>query len=78
MLFIVAAVSMAVTGFAGGLAGQRNNILTMTLTLMLTAVTYVIIDLDRSRSGLVRASQESLQDLQRSLRSDVAVDPPKR
>ena len=73
LLFIVAIVALAVTGFITGHTGQRNSLLTVTLAVMLTAVTYIIIDLDHSRSGIIRVSQESLQDLQKSLRID-AVD----
>ncbi len=62
MLVVIAVMSLGITGFSGGLAGRRSPFFTVTLAVMIAAVTLVIIDLDRPRSGLVRVSQQSLMD----------------
>jgi hypothetical protein len=39
------------------------------LALVLSAVLYLIVDLDRSQEGLLQVSRQALVDLQRSLPS---------
>ncbi len=63
MLVAIALMSLGMTGFSGGLAGQRALFFTITLAVMVAAVTLVIIDLDRPRSGFVRVSQQPLIDV---------------
>jgi hypothetical protein len=72
MLAMVACVSLAVTGYAGGLSSRRNVILTAVLGLMIAAVTYVILDLDHPRSGFVQMSQSPITDLIQSMDSMAA------
>jgi hypothetical protein len=63
MLVVIGVMSLAMTGFSNGLAGQRALFFTITLAVMVAAVTLVIIDLDRPRSGFVRVSQQPLIDV---------------
>jgi hypothetical protein len=80
MLVLVAGVSLGVTGYAGGLAARRSLVMTSVLAFMITAVTYVILDLDHPRSGLVRVSQAALTDTIRSMEPPPATpqDPGNR
>jgi hypothetical protein len=73
MLVLVAGVSLGVTGYAGGLAARRSLVMTSVLAFMITAVTYVILDLDHPRSGLVRVSQTPLTDTIRSMQPPPAT-----
>jgi hypothetical protein len=72
MLFAIATASMGVTGYSGGLTGARNLAMTTMLAFMVTAVAYVIVDLDQPRRGLVRVSQRSLIELRESINRDAA------
>lgn len=67
MMFFVAAVSVGLTGYAGGLAGRRNIFFTSTLACLIVAVTSVIIDLDHPRSGFIRISQAPLVETLESM-----------
>ena len=73
MVGLVAVISVGVTGFTAGLNDRRNVVLTTTLAVLIAAVTFVILDLDRPRGGLIRVSQRSLIELQQSL--EAAADP---
>jgi hypothetical protein len=77
MLFAIATVSMGVTGYSGGLIARRSFIMTAILALMVTAVAYVIVDLDQPRRGLVRVSQQSLIELRESLNREATESPPR-
>lgn len=68
LLAVVAAASLGLTAYAGGLQARRNRVLTIGLSLLVVAVVFVILDLDHARSGFIRVSQQSLIDLQRDLR----------
>ncbi len=67
MLVAIAVMSLSMTGFSGGLAGQRASFFTIALAVMVAAVMLVIIDLDRSRSGFVRVSQQPLINVLESM-----------
>jgi hypothetical protein len=75
LLLAVAAIGMAVTGFGGGLSGQRNLVLTSTLAVLVAAVLIVIIDLDHPRRGFIRVSQRPLIQLRDSLQVDTEPTP---
>lgn len=73
MLFFVGLVSLGLTGFANGAAGRRNFFFTTTLALLVSVVVTLIIDLDSPRSGFIRLNQQSLIDLERSMRQDAGT-----
>ncbi len=74
MLVVIAVMSLSMTGFSGGLAGQRASLFTIALAVMVAAVTLVIIDLDRSTSGFVRVSRQPLIDVLESMdKADMPV-----
>jgi hypothetical protein len=67
LLFGVAVMAMAVTGWSAGLDGQRNMLFTGTLAVLVVAVVIVILDLDHPRSGFIRINQKPMMDLRDSL-----------
>ncbi len=67
MLFVLSGTALGLCGFLAGSAGARHVGRDSILALMIVVVTFIILDLDRPRSGLIRVSQESLEDLRRSL-----------
>ena len=67
LLCLVAILSLGLTGYGCGLAGQRHVIVTTTMAILIVAVIYLIIDLDRPRRGLIKVSQKSMIDLRESI-----------
>jgi len=67
LLFFVAAGTMALVGHGCGVGNRRNLPHTVTVTLILSFVILVIMDLDRPRRGVIRVSQESMIALRASL-----------
>jgi hypothetical protein len=67
LLYFVAAVALAVTGYAAGLDGRRNPWPIASTAILIAVVIVVIMDLDRPRRGLITVSQQSLVDLRDSL-----------
>jgi hypothetical protein len=64
---IVALFAVILVGFAFGFEGRRQLLATSMLALVITVVLAVIVDLDRSRHGFIKVSQQPLIDLQRQL-----------
>lgn len=67
LLVLVAALTMAVTGYSSGLRGKRLKALRFILVLLVAATLTVIIDLDRPRRGLIRVSESGMSELQQQL-----------
>lgn len=70
LLFIVATLSLGLTGYGFGLAGKRHFFVTTTVAILIVAVIYLIIDLDRPRRGLIKVSQQSMIDIQESMQKN--------
>jgi hypothetical protein len=70
LLFIVATLSLGLTGYGFGLAGKQHFFVTTTVAILIVAVIYLIIDLDRPRRGLIKISQGSMIDIQESLQKN--------
>jgi hypothetical protein len=66
-LYFVAIIGTSVMGFHAGLAGAGRSPAILALVLSFSAVMTLIVDLDRPQEGLLRASQQTLIDLQRSM-----------
>jgi hypothetical protein len=72
VIYVIAVVSLLaamVVGYAFGMGRLRQFFSIGTLSLAITLVLIVIIDLDRPHEGLIRVSQQPLLDLQKQLRS---------
>ena len=52
-----------VVGYAAGVGGHRPSFVTYILVMLIVVLTFIIVDLDRPRRGLIRVSQNSLIDL---------------
>jgi len=60
---IVALLAAMLVGYAFGVNGRRNIFSVCVLALAITLVLAVITDLDRPRSGFIRANQQPMIDL---------------
>jgi hypothetical protein len=69
LLAFVGVLALALAGYGFGVAGQRGFGLVAALAVVIAAVTFSIMDLDRSHRGLIRVSQESMQHLREALRA---------
>jgi hypothetical protein len=68
LLFLVAILAMGIVGFGCGIGDWRNLSVTVTMCLIITLVVLVIMDLDRPRRGSIRVSQQSMANLQDSIK----------
>jgi hypothetical protein len=69
VIAVVGLLSVMVVGYTFGLAGLRQPFSIYMLSLAITLVLTIIVDLDRPREGLIHVSQQPLLDLQQQLRS---------
>jgi len=67
VLFFATIAAMGLVGYGCGLFGRRHIVVTTLLSIIVAAVTLVILDLDRPRRGFMRVSKESFQNLQQEL-----------
>ncbi len=67
-LYVILVLSMIGMGFSMGLSGKRSPVSSMALALSFSMVMFVIADLDRPASGLVRSDQSIMTDLKTYLR----------
>ena len=63
----LAALGMAAVGYQSGLAVTKRSPTMLGLVLAFTVVLHLIADLDRGQEGLLRISQQSMIDLQKSM-----------
>ena len=66
-LFAVAALSLATMGYHAGLSGTRRSLAVVAVAVTFSVVIELIADLDRPQEGVLRVSQQALQDVQRSM-----------
>ena len=67
MIAVVALLAASVIGYSFGINGQRQLFSSFALTLAVTLVLTVIVDIDSPRAGLIRVSQRPMIELQRQL-----------
>ena len=60
---------MAMTGYGCGVARDRNFLLTLTMSLVIAFVIWLIVDLHRPTQGLITIDQQSLIELRESMRA---------
>jgi cellobiose-specific phosphotransferase system component IIC len=65
---IVGLLAVMTVGYTFGLSGLRQPFSICMLSLAITLVLAIIVDVDRPREGLIRVSQQPLLDLQKQLR----------
>jgi hypothetical protein len=66
-LYFVAIIAMASMGYHDGMHDNRRSLALLALVLTFSAVMLLIADLDRPHEGLLRVSQQSMIDLQKSM-----------
>ena len=66
-LYFVAIIGTSVMGYHAGLAGSGRSLALLALVLAFSAVVTLIADLDRPQEGLLRVSQQTMIDLQKTL-----------
>jgi hypothetical protein len=66
-LFTVAALSLAAMGYQAGLGGTRRSLAVFAVAITFSVVIELIADLDRPQQGILKVSQQSLVDLQKSI-----------
>lgn len=67
LIFILAVLCLAITGYSMGLDHHRNLIITTILSFMIMAVIIVIIDLDRPGRGMIKENMSSMFILKEEL-----------
>jgi hypothetical protein len=66
-LYALAIVGLTAVGYQAGLSTTRRSPVMMALILAFSLVLLLIADLDRGQEGLLRISQRSMLDLQKSI-----------
>ena len=67
LLFIVFISAGGMMGYSGGLSGKRIVAPVVLVSLLITLIVFLIIDLDRPRRGLIQVNQDAMLELQRSM-----------
>ncbi|MBO0724258.1 MAG: hypothetical protein J2P52_01555 [Blastocatellia bacterium] len=67
VLYAVTALATASIGYQSGLAVRSRSFTILMLILALSAVIYLIQDLDRPMRGFINVSQRAMSDLQRTM-----------
>ena len=67
LLFVVFVASGGMMGYSSGLTGRRIVMPIVLVSLLITLIVFLIIDLDRPRRGLIQINQDALHELQRSV-----------
>jgi uncharacterized membrane protein len=77
-LLVVAAMGLGSMGYQTGLTGSSRSIAVVGVALAFSIVIWLIADLDRTREGMLKVSQQAMFDLQRSIgtpNGGVKADP---
>ena len=68
LIFIASILSLGLLGYSMGMTQHRSFVPTLLALMLIVAIIGVIIDLDRPRRGLITVSQESMIQLQQSIK----------
>jgi hypothetical protein len=63
LLFVVFISSGGIIGYSAGLAGKRNMAPVVLVSLLITLIVFIIIDLDRPKRGLIQVDQSVMSEL---------------
>lgn len=66
LLFFAFISSGAILGYSGGLSGKRVTIPAGLVSLLITLIVFIIIDLDRPKRGMIQVDQSTMLELQSS------------
>lgn len=73
-LYSLSLLGMATVGYQAALTKTRRSPAMLALIIAFTSVLMLIADLDRSQEGLLRVSQRSMLDLQRTMQTAASRD----
>jgi hypothetical protein len=73
LLFCAYVMTGGVVGYAAGVAGHRPSLVSYMLVVLIVALAFIIVDLDRPRRGMIRVDQTSLIELKAAM--DAATGP---
>lgn len=68
LLYVTFMMAGAIVGLGCGVAGHRPSAVSYVMVGLIVVLVFIILDLDRPRRGLIEVSQQSLIDLQISMR----------
>ncbi len=63
LLFLVFISSGGIMGYSAGLSGKRIFVPIVLVSLLITLIVFIIIDLDRPKRGLIQVNQQVMVDL---------------
>lgn len=63
LLFVVFISSGGIIGYSAGLSGKRNMAPIVLVSLLITLIVFIIIDLDRPKRGLIQVNQTVMAEL---------------
>ena len=69
LLFAVFVIAGGLMGYTSGLGLKRAYVPTVMFSLLIVLVVFIIIDLDRPKRGIIQVKQDSMIELQGSLRA---------
>lgn len=67
LLFLVLLASGGMIGYSGGLSGKRIIAPVVLVSLLVTLIVFIIIDLDRPKRGLIQVNLSPLLELRQSM-----------
>jgi hypothetical protein len=76
LLFGTFLMTSVVLGYAAGVAGHRPSSVSYLLVGLIVVLTFVIIDLDRPRRGLIKVDLTSLSDVKTMIDKAQSVGAP--
>jgi hypothetical protein len=65
----------ALVGYSSGISAHRPSLASYLMVTLIVVLVFVILDLDRPQRGLITVSQESLTELQQSIRAETKTPP---
>jgi hypothetical protein len=69
LLYATFLITSAIVGYSCGIANHRPSFTSHLMVLLVVVLVFIILDLDRPRRGFIQVSQQSLLDLQASMRA---------
>jgi hypothetical protein len=73
LLFVTFLITALIFGFAAGVGGNRPSAVSFAMVVLIVVLIFVVLDLDRPRRGLIVVSEQSLLDLQASIREEAGA-----
>lgn len=67
LLLAGSTLTLGLVGYSAGLTGKRSFVTAFALIVVLSAVTMLVLDIDRPRDGIVRVNQQPMIDLRNQL-----------